>query len=177
MSPLLPDEVVRSQEWCRLRVGAHRPRDPQANAVKRQTCMQKRTNHPRGESHICMRARGGRQLSGAGSPQSEASPPSAVDPLPGRAWKEVTFSKVCLNRDDMWRCWHETPRSARYHRIGRRCQKSRRICFLSPLRFLSLSSLYLQTAARCQRKQSHCWFYWLLRSSGLSRLKIPVPRA
>ena len=35
-------------------------------------------------------------------------PPSTGDPLPGQAWKEVTFSKVCLNRDDMWMCWHET---------------------------------------------------------------------
>lgn len=30
-----------------------------------------------------------------------------MDPLPGQAWKEVIFSKVCLNRDDMWMCWHE----------------------------------------------------------------------
>lgn len=44
-------------------------------------------------------------------------PPSTVDPLPGQAWKEVTFSKVCLNRDDMWMCWHETQASAPHHLI------------------------------------------------------------
>lgn len=54
-----------------------------------------------------MHPRSGRQLSGTGYPQSRAFPPFAMDLLPGQAWKEVTFSKVCLNRNDMWMCWHE----------------------------------------------------------------------
>lgn len=58
--------------------------------------------------------------------------PITADPLPGQAWKEVTFSKVCLNRNDMWMCWHEMPLSALYHRISCSCQKSSRGCFLSP---------------------------------------------
>lgn len=31
------------------------------------------------------------------------------DLMPGQAWKEVTFSKVCLKGDDMWMCWHGAP--------------------------------------------------------------------
>lgn len=84
--------------------------------------------------------------------------PSTADPLPGQAWKEVTFSKVCLNRNDMWMCWHETPLSALYHRISCSCQKSSRGCFLSPSFLFSFSSPSLWNAARCQRKQNQCLF-------------------
>lgn len=64
-------------------------------------------------------------------------PPTAADPLPGQAWNEVTFSKVCLSRDDMWMCWHEAPLSAPHHCISRPCQKSSCGCFLSPIFFFS----------------------------------------
>lgn len=44
------------------------------------------------------------------------------DLLPGQARKEVTFSKVCLNGDDMWMCWHEAPLPAshQHHHPARR---------------------------------------------------------
>lgn len=74
-----------------------------------------------------------------------------ADHLPGQVWKEVTFSKVCLNRDDMWMCWHETQPSAPYRCTSRPCQKSSCGCFISLL-FLSLSFSFLAKSCSVPEK-------------------------
>ena len=100
-----------------------------------------------------MRAHSGRQLSGAGSPQSGAfSLPSAVDPLPGQAWKEVTFSKVCLNRDDMWMCWHEQRSRLPTTASHAPARKAAAVVFF-PLFFFSLLSLLFFFSFPPEKKQ------------------------
>lgn len=68
------------------------------------------------------------------------------DLLPGQAWKEVTFPKMCLNGDDMYMCWHKAPLPAFYHHSPPPCQKRNCACFLFS-RFLLLFP-NMQTSAR-----------------------------
>lgn len=77
----------------------------------------------RAVNHEGMRARGGRRL----WCQLSLIRGLFSDLMPGQAWKEVTFSKVCLKGDDMWMCWHRAPL---HHHNPPLCQKSNCACFL-----------------------------------------------
>lgn len=103
-----------------------------------------------------MRAHSGRQISGTGSQQSGAFPPSSVDPLPGQAWKEVTFSKVCLNRDDMWMFWHEQRSRLPTTASNAPARKAAVVVFF-PLAFFSLLFLFsfpLKTSSLPEKTES-----------------------
>lgn len=114
---------------------------------------QKHAYRPWSESwaHICMHPRSGRQLSGTGYPQSRAFPPFTVDPLPGQAWKEVTFSKVCLNRNDMWMCWHEQHSRLRTTTSHSSARKAVVAVFFAPF-FSSLFLLFAPEKPLCARE-------------------------
>lgn len=86
-------------------------------------------------------------------------PPSTVDPLPGQTWKEVTFSKVCLNRDDMWMCWHKH-RSRLPTTTSHTPARKAAVVVFFPVLFFSARFLLFPSrkATLCQRKQKHCLF-------------------
>lgn len=105
-----------------------------AHVTKSANPARKRNRTPTTQvSHACVRTVGGCSGAGLAAIFFSSHLPRPRTPCQARLWKEVTFSKVCLNRDDMWMCWHDAALSAPHRRIGRRCQKSSCACFLSLL--------------------------------------------